>query len=139
DQTFDVYLMDLDTRVTSNVETAGARYAHDVTTKDGFFWDVELAQQFGDALYAATNVKAEGRAIEGWFGYNWRKGKNSHRVYGRYESATGDKLSSTDKNEGCIPMFGDFHNRVGHGDWFRLQNATTNLGPGRANGGTQAL
>ena len=134
DQSFDVYLMDLSGRSVSSVQTVGARYAHDSTTKDGFIWDAELAQQFGDFN---TTQKAKGRAIEGWFGYNWKKGRNVHRVYGRLESATGDKTSSTDY-EGFVPMFGDFHNRTGRGDWFRLQDVSTGLGasPG---GGIVAL
>ncbi|SRR5713226_2983644 len=138
DQSFDVYLMDLDTKQVSNVETVGVRWAHDVTTKDGFFWDAELAQQFGDASYAASS-KAKGRAFEGWFGYNFRSGKNVHRIYGRYEEATGDDTSagSTDF-QGFIPMFGDFHNRTGHGDWFRLADASTNLGGGIGTGGLKA-
>src|SRR6267378_3904796 len=43
DQTFDVYGMNLNARATSNIQTVGARYAHDSTTKDGFIWDAELA------------------------------------------------------------------------------------------------
>jgi hypothetical protein len=136
DQSFDVYLMGLDTKAVSNVQTVGARYAHDLVGKTGFFWDVELAKQFGKASYAG-DVKAEGNVAEGWFGYNWRSGKNNHRVYGRLEQASGDKTTSADKFEGFIPMFGDFHNRTGHGDWFNLGNDPTNLGPGTGiNGGT---
>src|SRR5467141_2463038 len=102
DQIFDVYLMDLDTKLVSNVETVGPRYAHDLAGKTGFFWDIELAKQFGKALYvpAGTDVKAEGNVAEGWFGYNWRSGKNNHRVYGRLEQASGDKTSSAGKDEG---------------------------------------
>jgi len=134
DQTFDVYGMNLNARATSNIQTVGARYAHDSTTKDGFIWDAELAQQFGDFTPAS---KAKGRAIEGWFGYNWKSGRNVHRVYGRLESATGNKGTSTDF-EGFVPMFGDFHNRTGRGDWFALSNNSTALGvaPG---GGLVAL
>src|SRR3989454_8267831 len=36
DQTFDVYLMDLDSKLNFNVETVGARYAHDLAGKTGF-------------------------------------------------------------------------------------------------------
>jgi len=133
DQSFDVYLMGLDTKAISNVQTVGARYAHDVVGKTGFFWDVEAAKQFGKASYAADS-KAEGNVVEGWFGYNWRSGKNNHRVYGRLENASGDDTGTTDKFEGFVPMFGDFHNRTGHGDWFQLANAPTNLGGGGIDG-----
>ena len=137
DQSFDVYLMDLDNKSTSNVESIGARHAHDTTAKDGFIWNAELAQQFGDAAYATfatPKISAEGRVFEGWFGYNWKRGKNSHRIYGRFSDASGDKTSTADKNEGFIPTFGDFHNRLGRGDWFQLQDATTGLGGGVAGG-----
>lgn len=66
-----------------------------------------------------------------------RSGKNNHRFYGRLEQASGDDTGTTDKFEGFVPMFGDFHNRTGHGDWFVLGNDPTNLGPGSGiNGGT---
>jgi hypothetical protein len=136
DKTFDVYLMGLDTKGTSNVGTAGVRFAHDSMAKNSFFWDVEVAQQFGDAAYGAPNSKAKGNVLEGWFGYNWKSGKNIHRIYGRVERASGNKVGKTD-SDGFIPMFGDFHNRTGHGDWFVLANDPTNLGPGTGiNGGT---
>ncbi len=132
DQTFDVYLMDLDTKAVSDVQTVGARYAHDQMAKKGFFWDVEIAQQAGKASYA-TDSKAKGQAVEGWFGYNWKAGKNVHRIYGRVEMASGNKAGSAD-SDGFIPMFGDFHNRTGHGDWFVLANVSTNLGGGTIGG-----
>src|SRR5260221_6292490 len=106
--------MDLDTKLASNIQTVGVRWAHDSMAKNAFLWDIEGAQQFGDANYA-TSAKAKGRAVEGWFGYNWRIKKNIHRVYGRYEMATGDDTSAgSGDDEGFHPMFGDFHNRTGH-------------------------
>jgi hypothetical protein len=136
DQSFDVYLMALNDRgTTASFQTIGARWAHDVTNKDGLFWSAELAQQFGDA---ATGIDASGRVIEGWVGYNWRKGKNTHRIYGRLGLATGDDTSSGGDFEGFMPLFGDFHNRTGRGDWFQLQDTTTFLGLG-ATGGLQAF
>src|SRR5262249_26931260 len=46
--------------------------------------------------------------------------------------------SSADKDEGFQPLFGDFHNRLGHGDWFQLADTSTNMGLAPA-GGIQAL
>ena len=135
DQTFDVYLMARNDRATTqSFQTLGARYAHDTTTRNGFIWDVEVAQQTGDYQSQPTKIDAKGRAIEGWFGYNWKSGSNVHRFYGRLESATGDKTSTTDKNEGFIPLYGDFHNRTGRGDWFQLADATTGLAGGISGG-----
>jgi hypothetical protein len=140
-QTFDLYLMSLANRGNGgNFQTFGGRYAHDTTGK-GIFWNAEVALQFGQVaseLLTGTDVDASGMAVEGWFGYNWKSGKNTHRIYGRLELATGDDTSSADENEGFQPLFGDFHNRLGHGDWFRMANATTGLGGG-AVGGIQGL
>jgi hypothetical protein len=141
DQNFDVYLMSLADRGTGgNFQTLGARYAHDSTAKNGFIWNIEVAQQVGQVSSAlvsgGVDVDASGRALEGWFGYNWKtKGsKNVHRVYGRLENASGDDGSTGDENEGFQPLFGDFHNRTGRGDWFRVASNTTNLGGGTAGG-----
>jgi len=135
-QTFDVYLMELTNRGTGgNMQTLGARYAHDTTGK-GFFWDVEVAGQVGQVSSALVSgppdVDASGQAIEGWFGYSIKSGKKIHRFYGRLESASGDKTSTNDKNEGFQPLYGDFHNRLGHGDWFQMSSNPTNLGGGVA-------
>ncbi len=143
DHTFDVYGMDLDDKQNFNVETVGVRYAHDVPTKNSFYWNIEVAQQFGDASYAGgssitpfANSKAKGRVIEGWFGYTFRVKKNIHRIYGRYEMATGDDTSNADF-QGFVPMFGDFHNRTGRGDWFLLADATSGFN-GLTTGGIKA-
>ena len=138
DQSFDVYLMNLNDRGTGgNFQTLGARYARD-TTGNGIFWDAEYAQQMGQAaseFVSGAKVDANGHAIEGWFGYNWKARKNVHRVFARLEEASGDKTTST-KDEGFIPLFGDFHNRLGHGDWFQMASTPTALGGGVAGGGT---
>ncbi|MFQ5877656.1 MAG: alginate export family protein [Acidobacteriota bacterium] len=142
DQNFDVYAMSLDAASGGvNVQTIGARYAHDTTDQSSFIWNVELAQQLGDSTAdpsAGTDRDAEGRAIEAWFGYNWKAGRNVHRVYARLEVATGDDTSDTDADEGFIPMFGDFHNRLGRGDWFQLADTTTSLGGTAVGGGVTA-
>ena len=136
DQSFDVYLMALNDRgATSNVQTIGGRYAHDATDRNGLIWNIEAAIQTGDA---STGVDASGRVIEGWIGYNWKSGSKVHRVYGRLESATGDDGSTADY-EGFIPLFGDFHNRTGRGDWFQLADASTGLAGGVGAGGLQAV
>ena len=144
-QTFDVYLMELVNRGTGgNMQTVGVRYAHE-TTGTGFFWDIEGVGQVGQVSSAlvtggANDVDAKGNAFEGWFGYSIKSGKKTHRFYGRLESASGDKSNTAGKNEGFQPLFGDFHNRLGHGDWFQMSGnlgGPTNLGggvPGNASG-----
>jgi alginate export protein len=140
-QTFDVYLMDLVDRGNGgDFQTVGVRWAHD-TTGTGFFWDVEGVKQFGQFESAALgasgfDVDADGRALEGWFGFSIKSGKKIHRFYGRLESASGDKANTNGKNEGFLPLFGDAHNRLGHGDWFQMSSDPTNLGGGVPGGAT---
>jgi len=140
-QSFDVYLMDfIDRDLGGNFQTIGVRYAHD-TTNNGIFWNIEVAKQTGQvtsAMQAAADVDASGMAVEGWFGYNWKSGKNTHRVFVRLENATGDDASTADENEGFQPLFGDFHNRLGHGDWFQMADNTTGLNGG-VGGGINAV
>ena len=138
DQTFDVYAMNVNGPLGAldlDVWTVGGRYAHDKTDSNGFIWNIEYAQQFGDAT---STVDAEGSVLEGWLGYNMARGDNVHRIYGRYSQATGDDATTTE-HEGFIPMFGDFHNRTGRGDWFQLADATTGLGGVTTFGGLTAF
>jgi hypothetical protein len=136
DQMFDVYLMNLN-GFGMNVQTVGARYAYDVMNRDGMFWDIELATQFGDA---DVDVDASGMAGEGWFGYNWKRGANTHRVYVRAEYATGDDATTTDEDEGFLSLFGDFHNRTGRGDWFQVASDSSLVSGGiGGDGGLVAL
>jgi alginate export protein len=130
DHGIDVYLMTVQDRsVGANIQTVGGRYSHDVVGKNGLFWNVEVAAQTGQVAAGTPDVDASGRVIEGWLGYNFKSGKNTHRVYARLERATGDDAGSTDDFEGFVPLFGDFHNRAGRGDWFQLSQISTFLGP----------
>ncbi len=137
-QIVDVYLMNLDDRgVGARVDTIGARYAHDDRTKNSFYWNAEVAQQFGNASTASVlgppateDVNASGMVVEGWFGFNMKQAKNVHRFYGRFEMASGDDAGTSDKNEGYMEMFGDRHNRLGHGDWFRLNGNPSGIASG---------
>jgi hypothetical protein len=134
-QGIDVYLMSLaDRSVGANFQTLGARYSHDVMAKNGLFWNVELAMQFGQVeseLFNATaDIDAGGSVLEGWIGWNFKTGKNNHRVYARYTSASGDDDPADDSFDAFVPLFGDFHNRLGHGDFFQVSGTSTGLGGG---------
>jgi len=93
---------------------------------------VEYAQQGGDVNRNATNNKAKGNVGEGWIGWNMKSGKNNHRFYARIAQASGDDDNTDSDYKGFIPMFGDFHNRLGHGDFLQLSATSTNLGPNSA-------
>jgi hypothetical protein len=133
----DVYLLDLkDHNFSADVLTLGARWGRDLTNKNGLFWNVEYAQQSGDAN--ATD-DAKGNVFEGWIGWNLKAGKNNHRFYARLGAASGDDDPADTDEKGFIPMFGDFHNRLGHGDFFRLAGDPTGLAGGIGDLGIQGL
>jgi len=129
--TLDAYLLNLkDHDSPSDVMTLGARWGKDVSGKNGLYWNIEYAMQSGDAdSTPGFEESAEGDVAEGWIGWNFKSGKNNHRVYARLGMASGDDSTTADY-EGFIPMFGDFHNRLGHGDFFQLSGAPTGLGGG---------
>jgi hypothetical protein len=114
---FDAYLLDLKSAgLGVDIMTFGARWSSPKDKKDGLFWNIELALQTGDVDDAA-GVDAGGQVIEGWLGYTFNK---AHSVFGKYVSAQGDDGGTADENEGFVPLFGDFHNRLGRGDWFQI-------------------
>jgi alginate export protein len=135
--TLDIYLMDLkDHTISADVLTFGARWGKDLTNKNGLFWNVEYAQQSGDAN---ATLNAKGNVAEGWIGWNMKSGKNNHRFYARVGMASGDDDATDSDEKGFIPMFGDFHNRLGHGDFFRLAGVSTGLSGGIGDLGIQGV
>jgi hypothetical protein len=134
-QGVDVYLMSLADRGTGgNFQTLGGRYSHDVSGKSGLFWNAELALQFGQVssalLSGPTDLDAGGRVLEGWIGWNFKSGKNNHRIYARYTTASGDDDPADDTVDSFVPLFGDFHNRLGHADLFQVSGTSTAMGAG---------
>jgi hypothetical protein len=113
----EAYVLELKTGglVGFDVMTVGGRWASK-NAEDGLFWNLEGAIQTGDV---DTTTDAGGQVIEGWIGYTFNK---AHSVYGKYASAQGDDGGTADEFEGFISLFGDFHNRLGRGDWFRLDD-----------------
>jgi len=139
--TLDVYLLDVkDHSFPSDVMTLGARWGKDVTNKNGLFWNVEYAQQSGDAdSTPGATIDAKGNVFEGWLGWNLKSGKNNHRFYARLGAASGDDDPLDGEEKGFIPLFGDFHNRLGHGDFFQLSGDPTGLAGGIGDLGIQGL
>ncbi|PYT12571.1 MAG: hypothetical protein DMF51_12935, partial [Acidobacteria bacterium] len=88
-------------------------------------WNAEYGQETGDANAAD---KAKGNVAEGWIGWNMKSGKNNHRFYARIGMASGDDDPTDTDPKQFVPMFGDFHNRLGHGDFFQLSGNSTGLG-----------
>ena len=147
--TLDLYALDLKSHggagTTFDVKTLGARWSRDITNKNGLFWDVEYATQNGDAVGSAgcalgsSSCDAKGNVAEGWIGWNFKMGKNNHRIYGRLERASGDDDGTDSDEKGFIPLFGDFHNRMGHGDWFQLSGSPTSVNGGIGDAGISGL
>jgi len=143
-QDVDVYIVNVNDRgFGGRYQTFGARYGRQGWDKGGLVWNVEYAVQFGDlssqpANPFTVNESAGGSAGEALIGWNFKGTKSVHRVFGKYELASGDDASTNDKFEGFVPLFGEVHNRTGHGDWFRVQHDPTNLGTNAAQGGLEA-
>jgi hypothetical protein len=122
---FDVYILDLrNHEIDFDVMTYGGRYSWN--NPDGLFWNIEYAMQTGD-VDATTD--AGGDVMEAWLGYHFNK---KHAIWGKYAAASGDDAAAD--YDGFIPLFGDFHNRLGRGDWFQLSDTTTALGVGGTTG-----
>jgi hypothetical protein len=108
--------------VLNNLWTAGIRFARDRMGEQGFLWNIEYAQQFGEAEFTGNNMydeDLEGSILEAMLGYNFHAGNNDHRVYGRYMMISGDDETAGDNDyNGFIGIAGDYHDRLGKGDWF---------------------
>jgi hypothetical protein len=142
----DAYLMDLNDRgLGGSWQTFGGRFFNDNWNKKGLIWNVEYAMQTGKAAGGAsaalqTDIDARGKAGEALVGWNFKSKKNVHRVYAKYEYASGDDPTSADKFEGFLPLYGDIHGRTGMGDWFQVSAFSTMVGGGVGTGfGLKAL
>ena len=154
EQGLDLYFMENRNRAfavdsPTTVDMIGARWFHDNVTKNGAVWNAEFAQQFGQIsdltpITVASTFEAgadlSGNVAEAMFGWNFKVGNIIHRPYGKYEMASGNKTPSggglDDKDEGFRPFFTDFHNRLGHGDWFALTGGNPSFaGAGLAGAG----
>ena len=158
EQGLDLYFMEARNRAFSDgivtfdtpttLDMIGARWFHDNTTKNGPVWNGEVAQQFGQIsdLSApgsfASGADLSGMVIEAMFGWNFKTGDIIHRPYAKFESASGNETDpaalpgTDDEDEGFRPFFEDFHNRLGHGDWFALTGGDPSFVGAGANGGT---
>jgi hypothetical protein len=109
--------------VVNNLMTAGVRFSKDRMGEKGFIWNIEYAQQFGEiettspVPFRQYDEDADGSILEAMFGYNFHRGDNNHRIYGRYMMVSGNDSTDADWN-GFVGIAGDFHDRLGKGDWF---------------------
>ena len=126
--------------------TVGVRYAHDLMDDNGFVWNAELGYQFGDWQPCATtstgftaafdlyngpisfpcpdNFDLKATVFEGMFGYNWHDGSTNQRVWGGVNYASGDKDPNDMDMKAYMPLYTDFHNRLGYADLFAESNIT---------------
>jgi len=152
-QDVDVYIVNVNDRAFGGrFQTLGARYGRDGWDKGGLVWNIEYAIQMGEfasELVSGFDESAGGSAAEGLIGWNFKGDKNVHRVFAKMEMATGEQdgddpttplvdEDGDDEFEGFVPLFGEVHNRTGHGDWFRVQHDPTGLGGAFISGGLEA-
>jgi hypothetical protein len=109
----------------SSVMTYGARWNRGMMTDDKlnmFDWNIEYAMQTGDLgePFAFTpGVDISSWVGEGWFGFNFHAGQNTHGRVHIGTLMTSGQTSTSTKAEDFIPLYGDFHanNRFGDMDW----------------------
>ena len=113
------YLVSRDGSFTTKVYTAGARWAHDAK-ESGILWSAELAIQTGDA---SSSLDQSSTILEGEIG--WKFGDaGKHRVALDLLMASGDDDPTDSDINTYMPLFTDFHNRLGYADLFSPQNIT---------------
>jgi len=107
--------------------TIGGRTGRDVTGRNAFNWNAELAYQTGDQQDPAglgfddtKSIKA--LAFEGMLEYNLHSGSLDHRFHVSYVSATGDNDPTDQDAEAFDPLFQDSHARYGYSDLFQLSD-----------------
>ncbi len=131
------------------IYTLGGRWGMKRHMEDGFLWNVEAAVQSGDfqpcafwnnnivstlEIFSSCDALADpitgenetldqsSSVIESSFGYNWNNGSNDHKVWIGYTMASGDDDPNDDDQEIYLPLFTDFHNRLGYADQYALMN-----------------
>ncbi len=125
------------------IYTAGARWGHKVEHgKGGFGWNLEGSYQFGDFQPCAAGLTTVGGFIfgpgapacvedtldmkawvlEGSLGYTWSQGKTDQKLWGGLTWASGDDDPADEDMEAFMPLYNDFHRRLGYADLFAVTN-----------------
>lgn len=128
------------------IYTIGGRWGRMLHGKTGFVWNAEGSYQFGDfqpcaapfpfntdiaagttlactnGSTALPNLDQKAWVFEGAFGYNWHSGKTDQKFWGGYTMASGDSDPNDTDQESFVPLFTDFHNRLGYADLFTISN-----------------
>ncbi|MFQ5700386.1 MAG: alginate export family protein [Acidobacteriota bacterium] len=132
-----------------DIITVGGRWGRKIHDRSGFDWNIEAAFQTGDyapcapptqPFFATTGaiptafgtnctpgVKDEAldlsaTVVEATGGYNWHAGSHTQRVWGQFTLATGDQDPNDGDEDAYIPLFTDFHSRLGKADQYALSN-----------------
>ena len=131
--------------------TIGARWGRWVKGEDSWFWNAEAAVQTGDYSPCAPLQRNHQGSIgfsavpspwpqmctggmadrtfdqsslvfEGTVGYVWADGDTSQKLYFGYTMASGDDDPNDRDSESYIPLYTDFHKRLGYADLWALTN-----------------
>ncbi|HKY31142.1 MAG TPA: alginate export family protein [Candidatus Polarisedimenticolia bacterium] len=113
----------------TEIFTVGGRWGRSVKGETGFLWNIEAALQFGDVQPCINfggpcgdTLDQKAHVIEGAFGYNWHGGKTDQKIWGGALLASGDEDGADEDSEAFMPLYTDFHERLGYADLFAPMN-----------------
>jgi len=115
------------------IYTIGGRWGRMIEGKSGFVWNAEASMQFGDFQPCAAPAPFTGACstsafdqsafvFEGAFGYVFHSGDVDHKFWGGYTLASGDDDATDEDNSSFVPLYTDYHNRLGYADLFTISN-----------------
>ena len=133
---------------TGEIITLGGRWGKYSPDESGFHWNIEAALQTGDYQTAFTGTilrpnvwgsvtgfgapsctpgtlgdacDAAGIVFEGSAGYTWH-GDTSHTIWGGFTYASGDDDPNDEDQDAYMPLYTDFHKRLGYADLWAMSN-----------------
>lgn len=139
------------TAETGQIVTLGARWGRYVEDESGWHWNAEVSVQSGDyqplvpGMILMPNVwgvvgfalpglqesctpgsagdacDAAGMVFEGSTGYTWH-GDTSHTIWAGVTVASGDDDPNDEDQDAYMPLYTDFHKRLGYADLWALSN-----------------
>ncbi|PYQ14013.1 MAG: hypothetical protein DMH00_02645, partial [Acidobacteria bacterium] len=108
--------------------TLGGRTGRNVTGKNGFNWNAELAWQTGDqqdvraGSTLGDTIKIKATGFEGMIGYNLHSGSTDQQFQVSYARASGDDDATDGDAKAFDPLFQDSHDRYGFADLFNFSD-----------------
>ncbi len=126
-----------------SIYTLGGRWGNHNKDEGGFSWNIEASVQSGDFQPAdpgsllmpnafggncaisippdGDTCDAGGWVFEGYAGYTW-EGSTDHTIWGGVTIASGDDDPNDGDQDAFMPLYTDFHKRLGYADLWALSN-----------------